>query len=1037
MDKKTLTRFAAQARKILQAAVSEVHTSVPDNVVEEVSYTWFMRLCALRYMEVNGYLSNRVFTDATNEYIPVALGEPAAYKQYIIDQCKALGGAVQSLFRHVSESEEKLFPESILGKDAQLLSLLTSIPVAEWKEGVQILGWLFQYYHSDKREEAFSALKEEGYVRSDLLPVATQLFTPEWIVQYLVENSLGHLWLNAHPNPDLQESWKYFLPEPEQEAPITVATQPLAPEDIRCIDPCMGCGHILAYVFDVLMQIYRSVGYSDSDAVASIVCNNIHGLDIDEKAVMLASFIMTMKARQYDADWFSHYKEPRVYAVQQSNALLSRGDEKTWVKLRDSMWDAGEYGSLLTPTFNATELSTLRRSVGDSATLRELVATAELLSVQYDVVITNPPYMGAACMAAKLSSFIKQNYPDTKADLYAVFMERCLRMTKSCCYMAMVTQHSWMFLAALQQLRGRILHENIVSLLHLGARAFDEIVGEVVQTAAFVVRKRHLPKYRGVYCRLTDVILSKEKENLFHTHSQEFIVDQSQFRQVRGAPILYWMHPALLRTFSLPALSTVSHTINGLTTGDNTKFLRLWHEVCFDKIDFCAKSTEDSVKRGCRWFPYNKGGGYRKWSGNNDYVINWFDDGREIKDHGHLVSRGMQYQFLPSITWSKIASPSPSFRFKEAGSMFDVGGLSLFPFSEEHSLYLLGLLNSTYARTVLECLSPTLNCETGHVASIPVSFPADVSRVNRLVADCIHLALLDWDSNETSPSFKVHPLVRHHVSSLREAYREWEKEARSRFQILKQKEEAINLAIITEYGLTGYVSHRVDDKEISVALANQGRDIRSFLSFAVGCMFGRYSLDEEGLIYAGGQWDPVRFRRFHPCEDNILPICTAVSADGGIVTKLEEFLVALYGEETLEDNLLFIARALGKKSKNPRIVLRRYFTKEFFADHCRMYKKRPVYWLFDSGKGNAFKGLMYMHRYDDTLLERLHASYVEPILKAWQECPDEQKQELAAELSCFEKWLLLRAHCRIPLDSDAGVKYNYSTLFPELLAKIK
>lgn len=1033
MDKRRLTHFAVQARTTLQSAVADCVMSMPiydaKQVIEEVSYTWFIRLCALRYMEVNGYLSTPIFTN--NDNTCAEISDPPLYKNCIIAQCRELGALGISLFSPVTALEEELFPESLIGGDAKLLSLMLQIPRAEWKEGVQILGWLFQYYHADKRDAAIAALNDAGYISYHLLPAATQLFTPEWIVRYLVENSLGRLWLSAHPNSELQSGWKYYLQEPVQSSPRCDALVDVSPQDITCMDPCMGSGHILAYVFDVLMQIYRTAGYDDTAAVASIIRNNIHGLDIDERAAQLAAFTVTMKAREYDADWLSHCIVPRVYAVKESTHFHQNVDDVSLFKLFDDMKDASEYGSLLRPACSPETLERLRNTYGRASTIGVLADTAELLCRQYDVVVTNPPYLGAAGMSDKLSAFVKQHYPDSKADLYAVFMERCMSMTRRGKYLAMVTQHTWMFLAGFQSLRRRMLQECIISLLHLGARAFDEIPGEVVQTAAFVIRKQYDADYRGVYCRLTDVLLPKEKESLFHAHTQEYVVNQAQFSQVAGSPVLYWLHPALLRTFSLPTLSSVGVTINGLTTGDNGKFVRLWHEVCFDTIDYGAVSIEESVNRGRKWFPYNKGGGYCKWYGNNDFVINWYDNGREVKEHGRMVSRGMRYQFLPSITWSKIASTSPSFRIKGAGSMFDVGGLSLFPHTTENTLYLLGLLNSTYARHVLQCLSPTVNCETGHVASLPVLIPPDVSCVSNLVSECIRLCRDDWDLRETSPDFKRHPLVRP-VASLRAAYNEWEKEAQERFSLLKHHEEEINRHIIKLYQLHGTVSPAVQDEEVTVSRAEPGRDVRSLLSFAVGCMFGRYSLDEVGLVYAGGAWTPRKYSRFTPCVDNIIPICSPVPGVRDIVAWVEDFLVAVYGAESLEDNLSFIAKALGKKSKNPRIVLRRYFQKEFYADHCRVYKKRPIYWMFDSGKEGSFKALMYMHRYNDRLLSHLLTHYIQPALSHLfgMSAPDEELQQ-------YEQQLRERAQRGIQLDSDAGVKYNYTALFPQLLAKIR
>ena len=813
-------RFVAELNK--ETAKQGSYTAAYQTVVDKVTYTWFNRLIAVRYMEVNDLLPSRTRVlssadgraepqivttpfDAVLDYTPAEQQQIVTLKNdnkldevfrlLFLKQCAALGDCLPRLFEQVDDYMPLLLALSFTDKDGVVCHLVNDIPESDWQDAVQIVGWLYQYYNTEPKEQVFANLKKNIKISAENTPAATQLFTPDWIVRYMVENSLGRLWSEGHPDFDKSE-WKYYLDEAPQEpqvaqqlAELRKGYAALTPEDIKCIDPCMGSGHILAYLFDVLMQIYRSAGYTDRDAAARIVEHNLYGLDIDDRAAQMAYFVVMMKGCQYDSRFLRRHLNPHVYAIQESGELTTDAlgrlgkQESTARALLDGFKNAKEYGSILQPKVTLAELDALQEQLrevdgaSDMGSLTDqlvagqivnvlypLIEQARMLVQKYDVVVTNPPYMGASNMNPRLNDFIKNHYPDYKSDFFSAFIVRGSEMTKPEGYCGYFTPYVWMFIQSYEKLR-EYLYSNatIETLIQFEYSAFEEAT---VPVCTFVFKNSHVNK-KGCYLRLVDFrggmeVQRQKTLEAIANHDCGFYYEQNtdNFSKIPGSPVAYWVSKAFIKTFDEKKIDNYGSTNNGFTTGDNNKFLRQWYEVSYSKINFAASDIDDACQSKAIWFPYNKGGAFRKWYGNNDYVINWYDNGFDIKAYGHLVPRSMKYQFKASISWSKITSSVSSFRIKSAGTMFDVAGLSLFLRDEEISNYILALCNSCYAQKCLEFLSPTLNYETGHISSIPVNIDYEQKNdVDALTEDNITLAQKDWDSFETSWDFKKHPLV--------------------------------------------------------------------------------------------------------------------------------------------------------------------------------------------------------------------------------------------------------------------------------------
>lgn len=1193
----TLNKKQCEQRRKL---VDQIHARGFEAVVEEVAYTWFNRICAIRFMEVNDYmypvrvrvLSSEKegknepdvvtmapdidwdFTDKEREEIIDAKMNNRLddlFRMLFIKQCNLLHEVLPGLFEETEDYTEMLLNISFTNEDDVIRMLVDGIDEKDFnitsvdEDGkvagqVEIIGWLYQYYNTEPKNKAFA---KKTKITKEEVPAVTQLFTPDWIVRYMVENSLGRMWVEGHPDEELKSKWKYYLDEAEQEEfvqheldKIKAEYATLKPEDIKLIDPCMGSGHILVYAFDVFVQIYENAGWSQRDAAQSIIQNNIYGLDIDDRAAQLSYFAVLMKARQYDRRILTRGIEPNVYAVQESNGI-NRGQLKYFGTgltdteknvavsqmegLLNTLNDAKEYGSLLNVedydwellekfvenTDTESQISFDTYGLDETAEqLKRLIRIGKVMAQKYEIVATNPPYAGTSNLSAKMNNFVKKNYPDSKADLFAVFIERCGEILKKNGYQAMITQHSWMFLTSYEKLRMKLQQKTIINMAHLGARAFEEIAGEVVQTASFVLSKRKINNYIASCSRLVEASSQSKKEELYLQKKEIYYSRQENYEKIQGAPIAYWVSENIINAFDADKLlkDVVTASV-GIQTGDNEKFIHLWWEIKKENINYGAMSIEDSYQDK-KWFPYNKGGEYRKWYGNDATVIDWKNDGEDIIRNSQITGHHYQQyaeelKFKPLVTWSRISTGAPAFRIKKYGYLSDMAGFSMFS-SIIDLKFIVAFCNSVVAKKFLEFLAPTLNYMIGPVTSMPIkSFDKNKEGILNEVNSAIKISKEDWDSFETSWDFKRHPLISVISQNrtlfdditevdLAECYTCWENECNERFNQLKANEEELNRIFIDIYGLQDELTPEVEDKDVTVRKADLQRDIKSLVSYAVGCMFGRYSLDEEGLVLAGqpfeahffeasapvcgtgfagasgasvptGEFyyktdDDVKKCTYNPDKDNIIPICDEEYFSDDIVSRFCEWVKIVYGEKSLKTNLDFIAKALGNKGNTSREVIRNYFLNDFFKDHCNTYSvtgsgKRPIYWLFDSGKQNGFKALIYMHRYDADTVGRVRTDYlhraqkyVETAMQSAQYTIDNatsssEKSKATkaatkytkqlAEMRIYDEAIAHVANQRIEIDLDDGVKVNYAkfqgvevaqegkkTLKVDLLAKI-
>lgn len=1052
------------------------------------------------------------------------------FRMLFIKQCNLLHEVLPGLFEETEDYTEMLLNISFTNKDDVIRMLVDGIDEKDFniatvdEDGkaagqVEIIGWLYQYYNTEPKNKAFA---KKTKITKEEVPAVTQLFTPDWIVRYMVENSLGRMWVEGHPDEELKSKWKYYLDEAEQEESVQQELNKikaeyvtLKPEDIKLIDPCMGSGHILVYAFDVFMQIYENAGWSQRDAAQSIIKNNIYGLDIDDRAAQLSYFAVLMKARQYDRRILTRGIEPNVYAVQESNGInrdqlkyfgagLADTGKNTAVSqmegLLNALNDAKEYGSLLNVESYDWEL--LEKFVENTDTesqisfdtygldetaeqLKRLIRIGKVMAQKYQVVATNPPYAGTSNLSAKVNNFVKKYYPDSKADLFAVFIERCGEMLKKNGYQAMITQQSWMFLSSYEKLREKLQRVCIVNMAHLGARAFEEIGGEVVQTASIVLRKMIVDSYVGTYCRLVDKVTQSGKEESFFDIKNRFITNQRNYGKVPGTPFAYWISDKMRDAFANnDTLYGYSISPSQNITGNNSKYVRKFWEIPKYKI-----GGQDD------WIFYCKGGGFRRWWGNLEDVVDWTPKARNIYQFGdgshasQIIKK--EYWYKKGITWGLITSNLPSFRVMPQGATYDKGGSTIIVDNNVY-YFVLALLNSKVYLRIVAMLNPTLNFQVKDVRSTPLVITGK-KQIDSLAKSNIDISKWDWDSFETSWDFKCHPLISVISQNravfddttdidLAECYTCWENECNERFNQLKVNEEELNRIFIDIYGLQDELTSEVEDKDITVRKADLQRDIKSLISYAVGCMFGRYSLDEEGLVLAGQSFeshffeasapvcetgfagapgtsvpigefyyktdDGVKKCTYNPDKDNIIPICDEEYFSDDIVSRFCEWIKIVYGEKTLETNLDFIANALGNKGDTSREVIRNYFLRDFYADHLKVYQKRPIYWLFDSGKQNGFKALIYMHRYDADTVGRVRTDYlhkaqkyVETAMQSAQytidnatSASEKSKATKAvtkytkqlAEMKIYDEAIAHVANQRIEIDLDDGVKVNYA-----------
>lgn len=1144
--------------------VAQVKARGFDVVMEEVAYTWFNRICAIRFMEVNDYLPSRIrvlsslkegknepdlLTEAPNveldlsekerEWIINAKAEnrlDELFSMLFIKQCNKLSDVLPELFEATEDFTEMLLNLSYTNKDDVIRMLVDGVDEKDFnvttpdENGrptgqVEIIGWLYQYYNTELKDDTFAQLKKNVKISKERIPAATQLFTPDWIVRYMVENSVGRIWIEhlRAINPETDEKataenfgWKYYLPEVEQEpvvnaklADIRKSYADIKPEDILCIDPCMGSGHIIVAMFDVLMDIYKSVGYGERDAAFEIVEHNLHGLDIDKRAYQLAYFAVMMKGRQYNRRFFRGKEEglrpqPKVYAFVESNDVnraqlkyfgaglneLEKNNAITQMNgLLDTFRDAREYGSILDVENYDWDLLSRFASETDSdgqmtldtiglpethETIQKIINVGETLAEKYDAVVTNPPYMSSAGMGSKLSEFVNYKYTCSKYDLFAVFISKCGEMTKKGAYYAMITQHAWMFLSSFQKFRVEQQAKTIINMIHLGARAFEEIGGEVVQTVAFIKMNYALPNHKGLYSRLISANSQDEKEHEYLKKSNLFISKQENFSLTPGNQVAYWISEKVLRHFGDKQNYFETHA--GITTGDNDYFLKTWFEIDARHI-YRTKQSKDVHPV---WYFHHKGGSFRKWYGNNDLVLHYDTNSiEEMKSRPGFRHDGKDFYFIECATWNKTGTGSICLRYSDNGNTFNTGGCCLFVRKDMSIYYAMGLLNSSVMKIYLEFLCPTFSFAAGDVEKVPVVYDASKAEyINQIVKENIEISRKDWDAFETSWDFKEMPLVslskdlwdataigasmHHYYGNLPEVscplelcYLLWQGECTERFDRLKSNEEELNSLFIDIYGLKDEVSPNVEEKDITVRRANCDRDIRLFISYAVGCMFGRYSLDSEGLAFAGGEWEKAKeskYRTYIPDADGIIPVTDEEYFEDDIVGLFCDWLKKLFGPDSLENNLDYIAKVLGNKGDTSRVVIRNYFLNDFFKDHCSTYSvtgsgKRPIYWLFDSGKQNGFKALIYMHRYNQDTVGRVRTDYLHKTQKAIEQAMQSAQYTLEnsksgtekskatkrlskytkqlAEIQLYDEAIAHIANQRIALDLDDGVKVNY------------
>ena len=1095
--------------------------------MEAVAYTWFNRFAALRYMELHDYLGHghRALsstsgglpdilthaTDLTNELPGLNAAKVTElklagnrdgelYRMLLVAQCNALSRAMPFLFERIDDDSELLLPDNLLRSDSVIAKLVETIPEEDWAE-VEIIGWLYQFYISEKKDQVIGKV-----VKSEDIPAATQLFTPNWIVQYLVQNSVGRLWLMANPQSTLAQEWPYYITPaeqtPEVQAQLDALIQTrvledgdtLSPETITVLDPACGSGHILVVAYDVLKAIYLERGYQPRAIPRLILEKNLYGLDIDDRAAQMAGFALLMKARADDRRLFTatddagNLQPPKlnVLSLQESKGLSVdelathlapfKVQRATITALVDTFEHAKTFGSLIqipyalkTHLAVLPEVLALVKQSGDmyataaADDLLPLVQQAQVLALQFDAVVANPPYMGGKGMNQALKDYARATFPDSKSDLFAMFMERGFERCKHSGFNSMVTMQSWMFLSSYEAMREKLLKERTIqTMAHLGARAFSEISGEVVQTTAFVLHRQGVTGFRPAFFRLVEGQEDQKEIGLRSGHHRFDETVQSDFKKIPGSPLAYWVGNTTRLAFtSNRSLRDLCAPRQGMATGDNDKFLRFWYEVDFRNIEFNAANSEEFWHSERRYARYNKGGTYRKWYGNNHYVIKFSkEDYRQLKNQGnHCPSES--YYFRESITWSDITTKAFGARQSVQGAVFDVKGSCAFPTKKDFPI-VISLLASSVINYFMAILNPSVTFQVGDLAKIPV--PAKVERVEEISSELIQQAKFDWDQFEGSFDFDFDFLVDRSLKNdaLGTAWENLTHRRESRFQRIKYLEEENNRLFIDAYGLQDELTPEVPEDQITLARADREKDCQRLISYAIGCTMGRYSLDEPGLIYAHAGnvgFEPFRYATFPADADGIVPITDELWFADDAPSRIREFLRAVWGPDTLEENMAWLAESLGTKAtETPDEIIRRYIADKFFKDHLQTYKKRPIYWLFSSGKQGAFQALVYLHRYHEGTLARLRAEYVVPLTGKIQSRIEMLQKDAAAasstaarnklakeveklkkkhlELLAYDEQLRHYADMRIILDLDDGVKVNYGK-FGDLLAEVK
>lgn len=1097
--------LSATRKKQRKALIKKIEEDGYDQVMEEVAYTWFNRFIAIRFMEVNGYLPShiRVFSGESGAFRPQILAEAIhlelegldkekvfqlqdeanndeLFKYLLIVQCNALNEVLPYMFQKLEDYTELLLPDYLLREGSVIEKLVNDIPddyfdVNSDEGQIEIIGWMYQYYISEKHEEVVDPLHGK-VVKKEEVPAATQLFTTDWVVQYLIDNSIGRYWIERNPDSKLADELNYFVKP--KDAAIKAVDEKITPQDVTVFDPCVGSGHFLVYAFEVLMKIYREYGYSERDAAAEIVKNNLYGLDIDGRATQLAYFAVMMKARQYDRRFFSRGIQPNIYEIPESNNIDVQsvnyfcGNDDN---LKDSvdaivynLRDAKEYGSIIQmPDVDYAEIyarfDRLEHEISMFNTylygeFKKLITVAKIMSGKYRIVATNPPYLNK--YDDKLKEYVACRYKEYSGDLFSVFMYRNFSFCTDNGYSAFMTPNVWMFIQSYEKLRKYIItNKGISTLIQMAKGAFFKEA--TVDVCAFV-----LSNYKdrvGTYIRLENFKgdMEKQREAFCEAMANDaceyvYTVPGSNFLNIPSFPIAYWMSANMMDAFGKELISNYAISNGQNITGNNNRFLRVFWEVDYNKVskDYWAKCA--------------RGGGYRKYYGNDDNVILWTDEARAHyrKDKiARIVPEDLR--FKDGITWSYITSGRLSFRKLWSSELFEKAGTSIFVNDPNKLLPILGLLNSNVGESILALISPTINCQVRDVFSVPVKTEIfDNEKISELVNRNIEIAKNEWDSYETSWDFQCHPFIRMNqeyeaetgkiYNKIEDSFSRWEKHAQNCFYELKKNEEELNSLFIKIYGLENELTPYIDDEAISIRKADLCREVKSFISYAVGCMFGRYSLDSMGIVYAGGNWDDTKYNAFIPDKDAIIPICDDEYFTDDIVGRFIEFVSFVYGKDSIEENLQYIADSLGGNG-TAREVIRNYFNNDFYSDHVKIYQKRPIYWLFDSGKKNGFKCLIYMHRYQPDTIARIRTDYVHEQQARYRTAIEETEKRIESvsgsdkvkltkklntlkaqddEIHAYEEKIHHLADQMISIDLDDGVKHNYE-IFKDVLAKIK
>lgn len=1130
---KALDKAQVQQRNSL---IKEIQLKGYRQVIEEAAYTWFNRFCALRFMEVNDYLPSGVRALSSilpgsvepdilrealqldldlDREIVLALKEQndinGLFKYMLIKQCNSLNSILPFLFEPVEDYTEILFPDNLLKEGTFLRAMVNTDNITEddWQD-VEIIGWLYQYYIAEKKDQVFADLKKNIKITPENIPAATQLFTPHWIVRYLVENSLGRLWMLNHPESKLIEQMDYYIKPEQQEqengdipgtgvSPFLIIN---SPEEIKICDPACGSGHMLLYAFDLLYAIYEESGYQPSEIPAKILANNLYGIEIDERAGEMAAFALTMKARSKYRRFFRKLVQPNICILRNihfeieelSNYMDEVGHDLFTANLKSTLTqfeEADNFGSLIRPwvtdvkdTFKLLEVKNLSANLFLNVAHQKVLQSlkqADYLSPKYHVVIANPPYMGGKGMNGRLKAFAEDKYPDSKSDLFAMFMERNLDMVVNKGLIAMITMQSWMFLSSFEKLREKLLtNDTMLSMAHLGARAFDSIGGEVVSTTAFVIEKEKHNEYKGAYLRLVDGNCEMEKEEVLkQKRMSPCYASSKDLKKIPSSPIAYWVSERFREVFCeanpFEAMAEVKH---GLSTGNNDAVVRVWHEVSYTDIGLNINDRDEALKSDYKWFPYNKGGNFRKWFGNHEYVLRYDLYGNDLMASfsGHRHD-GKSHYFKEGITWTFISSSGFAARYTPKGFIFDVSGSSLFV---EYPKIVVAFLCSILCFDILEVLNPTLNFQVGNIKSLPfldTEIGKKINRIDTIAEWVIQHTKLDWDEYETSWNFTTLPLLHMdlQITTFKQNYNHLRTQWRKITIEMQLLEEENNRIFIEAYGLQDELTPDVPLSEITLTCNpyyRYGSDkteeelearllldtIKEFISYAVGCMFGRYSLDKEGLIFAGGNFDPAQYKTFPADQDNVIPVLADDYFKDDIVSRFVDFVRITFGEDKLDENLDFIADTLGRKAnETSRDSIRRYFVNDFYKDHVQTYKKRPIYWMFTSGKEKAFNCLVYLHRYQPDTIATIRTDYLHRLQEALevekslqQRIVSEQTGSSAArgaakrltkldkqllELKKYDELVHHYADMRIRLDLDDGVKVNYAKM-AELLVKI-